>query len=94
VAASFEAGRQESRNPIEQCRVPAIKERRSRIVEDIFEPRTLRVPPNSFERTNDARGHEVATIGRDICQDVQSDGKFKISRIEIYQSFRAWTLRV
>ena len=72
----------------EQSLVPTFQQRGRRIVENIFESRPPRVPPDALESRHDARGDEVPVIGGYRADDVQSDGEFQVARIEIHQMIR------
>src|ERR1035437_3936758 len=47
-----------------------------------------RVAPDALECRHNARGDEMPVIGGYAADDVQSDGKFQVARIEIHQMIR------
>ena len=43
------------------------------------------IAPDALERRHNAGSDQMPVIRRHIADDVQSDGKFKVARIEIHQ---------
>src|ERR1035441_5489735 len=65
--------------------VPAIKECRYGVVEEIFQAWSPGITPNSFEGGHDAGGHKVAAVRGHVRKHVQANRELKIAGIEIYQ---------
>ena len=69
----------------EQGSVRTIEKRGDGVVEDVFEARPPRIPPDAFERSNNSAGDKMPVVGCDVGDEIEADGEVEVAGIEIHQ---------
>ncbi len=67
----------------EQGGVRAMRQRCDGVVQDVFEPWPPALMPEALEGAHDAGGHQMAILGRGLCEQIQPDGMIEVARVEI-----------
>lgn len=73
----------------EQGSILAIEQGEEGVVEDVFHARPPRIAPDALEGGDDAGSDQVPLVRRDVGEEVQADGEFEITGIEIDEVVRA-----